>query len=75
MLIDKDTNPKDTIFYISVVLLENLKERGRVRVNSVNQIFRDIAPNQPSYKLQLSLNFLFLIDKIIIEEGELVYVP
>lgn len=75
MLIDKDTSPKDTILYLSAILLEKFKEQKRIEVNSLDDVFFEMAPTQPSFKLHLSLNFLFLLDKIKLDGGDLVYVP
>ncbi|GEL76563.1 hypothetical protein TMU01_07980 [Tenuibacillus multivorans] len=75
MLIDKDTNPNDTILYLSAVLLDHFREVKTIKINNLDDFLNDVLPKQPSFKLQLSVNFLYLIDKIEIKEGVLSYVP
>ncbi len=74
MLIDKDSKPEDTILYLSAQLLRKIKVAQRVKLHSIENIYEEIDDKQPYFKYNLALNFLFLIDKIIIEGGEVVYV-
>jgi len=75
LLIDHDSKPQDTILYISALLLDKIKEYKKINVALLDEIFKEIDSKHPIYKFQLSLNFLFLIDKIYIDNGEIVYVP
>ena len=75
MLIDKDSRPKDTILYLSAQVLARLRGRGRVKLVHINDLFNEIDDKQPLFKYNLSLNFLFLVNRVKIEGGELVYVP
>lgn len=75
MLIDKDSKPQDTILYLSAKLLITIKRYKRINVGSLDTIFNEIDSSQPTYKFYLSLKFLYLMNKVEIEEGELVYVP
>lgn len=75
MLIDKDSKPHDTILYLSAQLLFKIKDRGRVKLALIEDLYYEIEENQPFFKYNLSLNFLYLIDKIRIDGGDLVYVP
>lgn len=75
MLIDKDSKPKDTILYLSAQLLDKLKRRERIKIANINDLYREIDEKQALFKFNLSLNFLFLVNKVIIEGGELIYVP
>jgi hypothetical protein len=75
MLIDKDSKPQDTILYLSAKLLSKIKDRGRVKLALIEELYDEIDEKQPLFKYNLSLNFLFLIDKVKIEGGDLVYVP
>lgn len=75
LLIDHDTKPQNTILYISAQLIEIIKEKKKINIALLDKIFTEIYPKQPIYKYQLSLNFLFLLDKIAIENGEIIYVP
>lgn len=74
MLVDKDSKPQETILYLSAQILSKIKEYRRIDIGALNTIFQDIDSTQPSYKFYLSLNFLYLMDKVKIEKGELVYV-
>ncbi|WP_419095810.1 ABC-three component system middle component 6 [Halalkalibacter suaedae] len=74
MLIDMDSKPSDTILYLSARLLLEIKRLNKVNIASIDDLFYDIDSTQPPYKFYLSLNFLYLMDKVRIEEGELLYV-
>lgn len=74
MLVDKDSKPQETILYLSAQILSKIKEYRRIDIGALDTIFQDIDSTQPSYKFYLSLNFLYLMDKVKIEKGELVYV-
>jgi hypothetical protein len=74
MLIDKDSKPKDTILYLSSQLLSKIKTRERIKLAFIEELYDEIDEKQPYFKYNLSLNFLYLIEKVKIEEGELIYV-
>lgn len=68
MLIDRDSKPKDTIYYISGCILSSLKSKN----NEVDKLFEEI---QKKYNVSLeynlfllALNFLFLINKVEISK-------
>lgn len=75
LLIDRDSKPQDTIFYISALVLNKIKELKRIEIALLDNIFYAINPKHPMYKYQLALNFLFLADKVYLDNGEIVYVP
>ncbi|MFU1796435.1 ABC-three component system middle component 6 [Paenibacillus azoreducens] len=74
MLIDKDSKPKDTVLYLSTQLLKKIKSQGRIELASLESLYHEVDDKQPLFKYNLALNFLFLIDKVNVEGGELVYV-
>lgn len=74
MLIDKDSKPKDTILYLSAQLLKELKEREKIKLTMLEDLYEEIDERQPLFKYNLSLDFLFLINKVRIDGGEIVYV-
>lgn len=74
MLIDKDSKPQDTIFYLSAQLLSEIKRRNRVKLALIEDLYGEINEKQPYFKYNLALDFLYLIDKVKIEGGDLVYV-
>ncbi len=75
MLIDNDTKPIDTIFYLSARMLFKIKKYKKINVAKLDNLYKEINPQQPAFKFQLALNFLFLIEKVEIRGGELFYVP
>ncbi|MFJ7471654.1 ABC-three component system middle component 6 [Peribacillus frigoritolerans] len=74
MLIDKDSKPEDTILFLSAQILLKLKKHGRINLALIENIYEEINKKQPYFKFNLALNFLYLIDKVKIEGGDLVYV-
>ncbi|QDP39448.1 ABC-three component system middle component 6 [Radiobacillus deserti] len=74
MLIDKDSKPEDTILYLSAQLLLKVKSLGRIKLALIESLYEEIDDKQPYFKYNLALNFLYLIDKVKIEGGDLVYV-
>ncbi|SFE26281.1 hypothetical protein SAMN05428981_104222 [Bacillus sp. OV194] len=75
MLINKDVHPADTIYYIACCILEELKEIKMVKVDDGYRIIKQIY--NPILKYSdyiLALNFLFLIERISLNEGNLNYV-
>lgn len=74
LLIDRDSKPEDTILYISAQLAAKLKDTGKVKVAFIEQVYNEVDSQQPVYKYNLSLNFLFLVGKVKIEDGDLIYV-
>ncbi|KYG58818.1 ABC-three component system middle component 6 [Planococcus maritimus] len=75
LLIDRDSKPEETIFYLSARLLLEIKKKEKINVVFIDSLYEEVDSKQPAYKHNLSLNFLFLINKIKIENGDLVYVP
>lgn len=74
MLIDKDSKPEDTIFYLSAQILLRLKEIGKINLGQIETLYKEVNEKQPYFKFNLAINFLYLIDKVKIEGGDLVYV-
>jgi len=74
MLIDKDSKPEDTILYLSAQILLKLKKLGRINLALLESFYEEINEKQPYFKFNLALNFLYLINKVEIEGGDLVYV-
>lgn len=68
MIIDRDSNPQDTVYYISACILEiiTLKKHN---VGDLYEILKGRYNDSLDYALYLlSLDFLFLINKITISE-------
>lgn len=74
MLIDMDSKPTDTVFYIAIQLHNYLKDKQSIKIINLELIFNRIDSNQPYFKYYLALNLLFLLNKVQIVKGELCYV-
>lgn len=74
MLIDKDSKPEETILYLSAQILLKLKNLGKINLALIENLYEEINEKQPYFKFNLALNFLYLIGKVKIEGGDLVYV-
>ncbi|MFJ7698944.1 ABC-three component system middle component 6 [Lysinibacillus fusiformis] len=74
LLIDQDSKPSDTVLYLSALLLPKIKEYQPINIAFLDNLYQEIDSKQPEYKYNLSLSFLFLMGKIKIEDGELLYV-
>lgn len=65
MIVDKDSKPEETVYYIACCLLELLKNE---QYNNIDELQADltkefgIKPNYSSFSM--ALNFLFLIERI-----------
>ncbi|HFK1752607.1 MAG: hypothetical protein M3Z48_00875 [Lactobacillus sp.] len=75
MLINKDGKPVDSIYFIACCILEELRKK---EVISIEELYLEIV-DKYNKKLKymdysLSLNFLFLIDKIELYKGEIRHV-
>ncbi|MBM7572950.1 hypothetical protein JOC48_003482 [Aquibacillus albus] len=72
MIIDRDSNPKDTIYYISACILGVISSKKH-NVEDLYETLKEQYNDSLDYTIYLlSLDFLFLIDKITInEEGVL----
>lgn len=70
MIIDRDSNPKDTVYYIAACTMEIISS-NKYNVDDVFQILKERYNYSLEYTVYLlSLNFLFLINKISIgKEG------
>lgn len=75
MLIDKDSRPRDTILYLSAQLLTRMKHRGRMELALINELYHDVGEQHPLFKFDLALSFLFLVGRVEVRGGELIYVP
>lgn len=72
LLLDKNAEPKKTIFYLSVIVY-NLILKGIVNIESLYIELQKVIKDEINYNFFiLALDFLFLLDKIKINnEGEL----
>lgn len=72
LLLDKNAEPKKTIFYLSVIVY-NLILKGIVNIESLYIELQKVIKDEINYNFFiLALDFLFLLDKIKInDEGEL----
>lgn len=72
MIIDRDSRPKDTIYYVSGCILSALQTK-EIEVDILFELIRDQYNALLDYYIfLLALNFLYLIEKIeISEEGML----
>lgn len=68
MIIDKDSNPKDTIYYIAACTIE-VVSTNKYNVEDLYEILKERYNDSLDYTIYLlSLDFLFLIDKISISK-------
>lgn len=68
IIIDRDSNPKDTVYYISACILEVISSK-KYNVEDLYETLKDRYNDSLDYTIYLlSLDFLFLIDKISISE-------
>jgi hypothetical protein len=68
MIIDRDSRPKDTIYYISGCILSILQTE-ETEVDSLFELTREQYNNLLDYYIfLLALNFLYLTEKIEISE-------
>ncbi|ARF68059.1 hypothetical protein B7C51_09790 [Paenibacillus larvae subsp. pulvifaciens] len=68
MIIDKDSRPKDTVYYISGCILATLRSKS-AEVDSLFELIRNKYNDSLEYSIfLLALDFLFLINKIEISE-------
>lgn len=68
MIIDRDSNPKDTVYYISACILEIIT-LNKHNVESLYEALKERYNDSLEYTIYLlSLDFLFLIDKISISK-------
>lgn len=74
LLVDSDSKPEETIIYLSAKMLKIFKNKKKINIALLDEIFNEVNPQQPRYKFYLGLNFLFLIGKIDIYGSELIYV-
>lgn len=69
MIIDRDSRPKDTIYYISGCIMSVLQTK-ETEVDSLFELTRDQYNELLDYYIfLLALNFLYLTEKIEISEG------
>lgn len=68
MIIDRDSDPKDTIFYVAASALEILKAQ-ELDVETLYEVLKKEYNSSLDYNIYLlSLDFLFLLNKICISE-------
>ncbi|MFD3261398.1 ABC-three component system middle component 6 [Paenibacillus lentus] len=68
MIIDRDSNPKDTIYYTSACILE-IVSLDKHNVEGLYETLKKRYNDSLDYTIYLlSLDFLFLIDKISISK-------
>lgn len=72
IIIDRDSNPKDTVYYISSCILEVISSK-KYNVEDLYETLKERYNDSLDYTIYLlSLDFLFLIDKISISEEGLI---
>lgn len=75
ILIDTDSRPNETILYLSAELLQQFKKKKKIPLDTLDKFLHNaIHSNIPMYKLYLSLDFLYLLGKIEIIRGDIIYV-
>ncbi|WP_396266330.1 ABC-three component system middle component 6 [Halobacillus amylolyticus] len=68
MIIDRDSNPKDTVYYISACILE-ISNVQNYNVEGLYEELKEQYNDSLEYTIYLlSLDFLFLIEKISISK-------
>lgn len=68
MIIDRDSKPKDTVYYISACILETISSKKH-NVEVLYETLKERYNDSLEYTIYLlSLDFLFLIEKISISE-------
>lgn len=68
MIIDRDSNPKDTVYYIAACIME-VTSSNKYNVEDLYEILKERYNESLEYTIYLlSLDFLFLIDKISISK-------
>jgi len=68
MIIDRDSKPKDTIYYIAACIIEVISS-NQYNVEDLYEILKEQYNGTLDYTIYLlSLDFLFLIDKISISK-------
>lgn len=68
MIINKDVKPNETIFYLSAILNKILKNNPLNTTNLYSELCKDVQFTVDYQVFILSINFLFLIKKIMINE-------
>lgn len=74
MLIDADSKPQDTIFYIAIQIRKSIMKLESVKLSNLDLVFTEIDPKQPSFKYYLGLNFLYLLGEVELINDEVRYV-
>lgn len=68
MIIDRDSNPKDTVYYIAACVIEIISS-NKYNVDDLYRNLKEQYNDLLEYTIYLlSLNFLFLINKISISK-------
>lgn len=72
MLIDRDSKPQDTTLYVASCTLDILKHK---QYNDIEELRQDVQKkfniDAPYKTVVASLNFLFLIDKVVIKNKKI----
>lgn len=68
MIINKDVKPNSTIFYLAAILNKILKNNPLNTTELYNRLSAEVNFHVDYQVFILSVNFLFLINKIIISE-------
>ncbi|WP_313893897.1 ABC-three component system middle component 6 [Psychrobacillus sp.] len=74
MLIEFDSKPEETIFYIAARLNNDFKKNSLVHISELQEIFSDFYNTHPVFKIQLAIDFLFLLGKVKLEGNVIHYV-
>ncbi|PEJ46592.1 hypothetical protein COL77_17050 [Bacillus wiedmannii] len=68
MIIDRDSNPKDTVYYNAACIMEVISS-NKYNVEDLYEILKKRYNESLEYTIYLlSLDFLFLIDRILISK-------
>lgn len=74
ILYSKNQDPINSVLYISGCILTKLKEYEEVEISSLYNLLKHEYNKDLTYnKFILSLNLLFLCEKLILKEGNISY--
>lgn len=68
LIIDENSKPIDTIYYTAGCIMQCLKKESSETDEIYNNIRRNFNENLDFSTYLLALNFLFLIDKVMVDE-------
>lgn len=74
LLIDRDSKPEETIFYISVQIFSRIKKQKKIKIADLDKMYDEIDSKEPYFKFNFALDFLYLLNKVNIVGDDIVYV-